>query len=107
MTNARLTDKHAGRVIVACYRVGDWGNLDVIGGLRYLRLPARVDYSPAPTRNGATSGGMVVAPLDADCLDLDADRRGQYRAAALKLDEGPGHHHRRCQTRAPSVNYSG
>jgi hypothetical protein len=42
---------------------GDWGNLDVIAGFRYLELNARINYSLAltltgPRGNGATFGGI-------------------------------------------------
>jgi len=42
---------------------GDWGNVDVIGGFRYLGVPIRIDYSLAltltgPRGNGATFGGI-------------------------------------------------
>jgi hypothetical protein len=42
---------------------GDWGNLDVIGGFRFLSVNARTDYSLAlsltgPRGNGATFGGI-------------------------------------------------
>jgi hypothetical protein len=42
---------------------GDWGNLDVIAGVRYLGIPISVDYSldlalTGPLGNGATFGGL-------------------------------------------------
>ena len=57
--NAKIWTLAGGYTIVK----GDWGNFDVIAGVRYLGIPISVDYSldlalTGPRGNGATFGGI-------------------------------------------------
>jgi hypothetical protein len=63
---------------------GDWGNLDVIAGFRYLELSARINYSLAltvtgPRGNGATFGGIGSVSGSADIWNGIGGFRGRVR----------------------------
>jgi hypothetical protein len=63
---------------------GDWGNLDVIAGFRYLALNARIDYSLAltltgPRGNGATFGGIGSVSGSANLWNGIGGFRGRVR----------------------------
>jgi hypothetical protein len=63
---------------------GDWGNLDVIAGLRLLSVYARTDYSLAftlvgPRGNGATFGGIGDVSANRDIWNGIVGLRGRVR----------------------------
>ncbi len=69
---------------------GDWGNLDVIAGFRYLELNARVNYSLAltltgPRGNGATFGGIGTVSGSANIWNGIGGIRGRIRIADTGL----------------------
>jgi hypothetical protein len=63
---------------------GDWGNLDVIAGLRYLAVNARIDYSlgftiAGPRGNGATFGGIGSVSASVNLWNGIGGFRGRIR----------------------------
>jgi hypothetical protein len=63
---------------------GDWGNFDVIAGLRYLGTPISVDYSlgltlTGPRGNGATFGGIGSVSGTASIWNGIGGFRGRIR----------------------------
>jgi hypothetical protein len=63
---------------------GDWGNFDVIAGVRYLRVIASIDYSLAltltgPRGNSATFGGIGRASGRSDIWNGIGGFRGRVR----------------------------
>jgi hypothetical protein len=69
---------------------GDWGNLDVITGFRYLALNARVNFSLAltltgPRGNGATFGGIGSVSGSANIWNGIGGLRGRIRLGDTAL----------------------
>jgi hypothetical protein len=63
---------------------GDWGNFDVIAGVRYLRMIASIDYSlgltlTGPRGNGATFGGVGSVSGRGDIWNGIGGFRGRVR----------------------------
>jgi hypothetical protein len=63
---------------------GDWGNFDLIAGVRYLELNARINYSLAlsltgPRGNGATFGGIGSVSGSANLWNGIGGFRGRIR----------------------------
>lgn len=69
---------------------GDWGNLDLIAGFRFVNVNANTDYSLAltvtgPRGNGATFGGVGGVSGDSDIWNGIAGLRGSVRLANTNL----------------------
>ena len=69
---------------------GDWGNFDVIAGVRYLRVIASIDYSlgltlTGPRGNSATFGGIGSVSGRADIWNGIGGFRGRVRIADTGL----------------------
>jgi hypothetical protein len=69
---------------------GDWGNLDVFAGFRFLSVNARTDYSLAftlvgPRGNGATFGGIGDAKASRDIWNGIAGIRGRIRISQSRF----------------------
>jgi hypothetical protein len=69
---------------------GDWGNLDVITGLRYLGVNTRINYSLAltvagPRGNGATFGGIGSVSGSGNIWNAIGGFRGRIRVGNAGL----------------------
>jgi hypothetical protein len=69
---------------------GDWGNLDVIAGFRYLAVDARVNFNLAltltgPRGNGATFGGIGSVSGSANIWNGIGGLRGRIRLGDTAL----------------------
>jgi hypothetical protein len=69
---------------------GDWGNFDLITGVRYLALHSTIDYSlgitvAGPRGNGATFGGVGSVSGSGDIWNGIGGFRGRFRIGGAGL----------------------